>query len=48
MWRLVLAQIATLQEIETHWSLLDLLDGNEALDLKELAEYKAQERAKRR
>ena len=30
--------MATLQEIETHWSLDDLLDANDALDLKEQAE----------
>jgi hypothetical protein len=33
-----LAGIASLQEIETHWSLPDLLDANDALDIKEDAE----------
>jgi hypothetical protein len=28
-----LRQVATLQEIETHWTLYDLLDCHEALDV---------------
>jgi hypothetical protein len=30
-----LAKITTLQEIEEHWSLSDLLDAHEALDIQE-------------
>lgn len=33
MWRLVLDEKATLQEIDTHYSLDDVLDLNEALDM---------------
>jgi hypothetical protein len=40
----VLEHIATLQEIETHWSLNDLVKGNKALDLKETIE-RAQQKA---
>jgi len=35
VWRPILEKIATLEEIETHYSLLDLLDANIALDFKE-------------
>ncbi len=34
---------ATLEEIETHWSIIDLLDVNEALDLQWEAERRASE-----
>lgn len=34
----MLAGLGSLQEIETHWSIDDLADANEALDLKEEAE----------
>ena len=34
---------ATLFEIETHWSCVDLLDANEALDLQYEAERRAAE-----
>jgi len=37
--------MATLQEIEEHWSILDLLDANEALNLDQEAKRKAEERA---
>ncbi len=33
IWRLVLDEKATLAEIEQHWSLSDVLDANEALDV---------------
>lgn len=32
VWRLVVEQIATIREIDRHWSLSDVLDANEALD----------------
>ena len=32
VWRLVTRRIATLHEIETHWSINDLFDANEVLD----------------
>jgi len=35
---LVLAQVVTLQEMETHWSVVDMLDAHEALDLQEETE----------
>lgn len=34
-----MAQITTLEEIERHWSINDLADANELLDIK--AEYEA-------
>jgi len=37
--------MATLQEVDEHWSVLDLLDANEALDLDQEAKRKAEERA---
>ena len=33
LWRPVLARVATLTEIETRWSLSDLADAHEALDI---------------
>lgn len=33
-----MAGIASLKEIETHWTINDLADANEALDIKEEAE----------
>ncbi len=33
MWRLVVEQVATLQEIDEHWTIEDVLDANEALDV---------------
>ena len=38
MWRLVLDRVATLTEIETAWDIVDVLDANEAADLKADAE----------
>lgn len=34
VWRLVLDGVATLQEIETWWSIDDLADAHEALDVR--------------
>ncbi len=52
IWRPILAQVATLEEIETHYSFDDLLDVNEALDVKHEAEEfylkKSQDKSKRR
>lgn len=36
-----MAHIATLQEIELHYSLIDVLDANEALDLQMAADAEA-------
>lgn len=41
MWRLVIRKVATLEEVETYYSLVDLLDANEALDLYEKAQAEA-------
>lgn len=41
VWRLVCEGVATLQEIETSWTLADVLDGNEALDAFTLARRSA-------
>lgn len=35
IWRVVLARIATLRELETHWSFEDLLLANYALTYKQ-------------
>lgn len=40
MWRLVTQRIATLQELETSWSLCQLANANDALDA--LAEAEAE------
>lgn len=45
IWRLVLAQVVTLQELETHWSVVDMLDAHEAIDLQEEAERLAHMKA---
>ena len=44
--RPVLAQVATLEEIDRHYDILDLADINEALDLQAEAEYLAMKAAK--
>ena len=40
-WRPIVERVATLHEVETHWSIDDLADANEALDIKAEAEAKA-------
>jgi hypothetical protein len=42
-----LSNIATLQEIETHWTINDLADANEALDIKDALEREHIENSKR-
>jgi hypothetical protein len=44
---LVIGQVATLHEIEVHWSLDDLLDANEAMDIQMLADVEASQRARK-
>lgn len=41
VWRLVLAQVATLTEIESSWSLVDLWRATLALDFQQAAERQA-------
>lgn len=43
MWRLVLAGVATLSEIEMHWHLGNVFEANEALDIQEEANRRATE-----
>lgn len=31
-WRLILERVATLEELDRHWSIDDVADANEALD----------------
>jgi hypothetical protein len=38
VWRPILAKVATLHEIEAYWCLDDLMDANEALDIKDALE----------
>lgn len=45
VWRLVLRRKATLQEMDTHWCLDDLIKANRALDLEEEVERKAHDEA---
>ena len=40
--------MATLHELETHWSLRDLILANEALDIREEAKKAADDAAKRK
>lgn len=46
MWRVILEKIATLQEIETHWSLDDLIRANDILDMKYDLEREEMKRVK--
>lgn len=41
IWRPVFKQLATLQEVETHWSLDDLLEAHELLNIVEDEEQRA-------
>ena len=47
MWRLVVKRVATLQGLETHWSIDDIFDANDAIDAIEAAEAKANKAASR-
>lgn len=38
VWRLVLAKVATLEEIDRSWSLDDILDANALLDYQAAAQ----------
>jgi hypothetical protein len=38
VWRVILAGAGRLEEIERHWSIDDLADANEALDVRDEAE----------
>ena len=42
LWRPVVAKIATLTEVETRWSIGDLADAHEALDIQHEAQEAAQ------
>jgi hypothetical protein len=42
----VLAQVATLQEIDKHYTLADILDANEMLDWKSALESEQLEKSK--
>jgi hypothetical protein len=44
VWRPIVEGLATLEEIDTHWSLTDLLDANDALDVKLAVQVEAAER----
>lgn len=43
-WRLVLANAATLMELDTYWSVVDMMDAHEALDLQDEAMRLAQQK----
>jgi hypothetical protein len=47
IWRVVLDGVATLQEIETHWSIDDLADAHEALDARDAVRREQLARARR-
>jgi len=42
VWRLVMAKVATLTEIDTHWSIDDILDAGAVLDMQHHAQQQAQ------
>jgi len=44
----VLERIASLEEIETHWSINDLAEANEVLDYRDALRSAEMERAKQR
>ena len=44
VWRVWLSGLATLEEMET-WNIVDCLEANECLDVKDDAEYLAHQRA---
>lgn len=44
---MILAGAGTLRDIECHWSIDDLADANEALDIREEAEESARKKAER-
>jgi len=48
VWRPILAKITTLHEVETYWSIDDLADAHEALDLKADLEKREVERNNRK
>jgi hypothetical protein len=43
IWRLVVARVATLKELETYYDFVDVLDLNDALDLMDEVESQAWE-----
>jgi len=45
IWRLVANRIATLQEIDTHYDIVEIWDANETLDILEEAEQRAFQKA---
>jgi hypothetical protein len=38
VWRIITAGMATLQEIDTHWTLIDVDNANDVLDLQQQLE----------
>jgi len=44
VWRVVLAKIATLSELDTHYSFMDLVHANDALDVQEEMEREAHDK----
>lgn len=46
LWRPVIAGVARLEEIEMHWDLLDLMTAHELLDLKDEADWRANQAGK--
>lgn len=48
MWRLVIDQVATLQELDSHWSLDDIYRANALLDMRADTQAKAREKTRRK
>ncbi len=48
IWRVVLENLATLEEVETHWSIHDLQEANEVLDYREYVRSMEIEKMRRR
>jgi len=48
VWRIVLSGIATLTEIDTQWSMIDVIQANEMLDIRDELEAKQMEKARQK
>ena len=46
-WRPILEGIATLHEVDAHWTICDLADANEALDIRDDANVFYQRQAQK-
>jgi len=47
VWRLITERVATLQELDAHWTIEDMLKANAVLDMKADIKADAAERARK-